>query len=64
MADNDLLPEQLARIKIDNQLLDAGWDIVTRDEYVKSIVVPLPPYKEQKRIVEKINEIYCLLNTI
>lgn len=34
MADNDLLPEQLARIKIDNQLLDAGWDIVIRDEYV------------------------------
>ena len=31
---NDLLPEQLVRIKIDNQLKDAGWDIVTRDEYI------------------------------
>ncbi len=30
----DLLPEQLARIKIDKQLNDAGWDIVNRDEYI------------------------------
>ncbi len=29
-----LLPEQLARLKIDNQLNEAGWDIVTRDEYI------------------------------
>ena len=29
-----LLPEQLARLKIDSQLNDAGWDIVSRDEYV------------------------------
>lgn len=29
-----LLPEQLARIKIDAQLTEAGWNIVSRDEYV------------------------------
>ena len=29
-----LLPEQLARIKIDKQLNEAGWDIVSRDEYI------------------------------
>ncbi len=34
MTNNDLLPEELARIKIDNQLNDAGWDIVSRDEYI------------------------------
>lgn len=27
-----LLLKQLARIKKDRQLMDAGWDIVTRDE--------------------------------
>ena len=31
---DNLLPEQLARIKIDKQLVEAGWDIVTREEYV------------------------------
>lgn len=30
----DLLPEQLARIKIDKQLNEAGWDIVSREEYI------------------------------
>ena len=34
MLDNNLKPEQLARLKIDNQLMEAGWDIVSRDEYV------------------------------
>lgn len=29
-----LLPEQLARIKIDKQLDEAGWDIVSRQELV------------------------------
>lgn len=29
-----MLPEELARIKIDKQLNDAGWDIVPRDEFV------------------------------
>ena len=32
-----LLPEQLARIKIDNQLKEAGWDIVSRDEYIPNL---------------------------
>ena len=32
--DNNLLPEQLARIKIDKQLIEAGWDIVNREEYI------------------------------
>lgn len=30
----NLLPEQLARIKIDKQLNEAGWDIVSREEYI------------------------------
>jgi type I restriction enzyme R subunit len=29
-----MLPEEKARIKIDKQLADAGWDIVSRNEYV------------------------------
>ena len=29
-----MLPEELARLKIDKQLNDSGWDIVTRDEFV------------------------------
>lgn len=29
-----MLPEEKARIKIDKQLTDAGWDIVSRDDYV------------------------------
>ena len=29
-----MLPEEHAREKIDKQLSKAGWDIVSRDEYV------------------------------
>ena len=29
-----MLPEEKARVKIDKQLRNAGWDIVARDEYV------------------------------
>lgn len=29
-----LFPEQLARIKIDKQLNEAGWDIASREEYI------------------------------
>ena len=29
-----MLPEELARIKIDKQLNNAGWDIVSRSEYI------------------------------
>ena len=29
-----MLPEEKARIKIDKQLTDAGWDIAARDEYI------------------------------
>ena len=31
-----LLPEQRAREIIDKQIKDAGWDIVSRDEYVSN----------------------------
>ena len=31
---SDMLPEEKARVKIDNQLTSAGWDVVSRDEYV------------------------------
>ena len=29
-----MLPEEKARVKIDKQLTSAGWDVVSRDEYV------------------------------
>lgn len=29
-----MLPEEQARIKIDKQLQDAGWDIISRNEYI------------------------------
>ena len=29
-----MLPEEQARVKIDKQLMNAGWDIVSRNEYV------------------------------
>ena len=29
-----MLPEERARVKIDKQLIGAGWDIVSRDEYI------------------------------
>ena len=32
-----MLPEEKARIKIDKQLLDAGWNIVPRDEYIQNV---------------------------
>ena len=34
MAQDSLLPEEKARVKINRQLINAGWDIVSRDEYV------------------------------
>lgn len=30
-------PEEKARVKIDSQLMDAGWDIVSRDEYIPNL---------------------------
>ncbi len=30
----NLLPEQQARVKIDKQLMDSGWDVVSRSDYV------------------------------
>ena len=29
-----MLPEERARVKIDKQLMNAGWDVVARNEYV------------------------------
>ena len=31
-----MTPEEKARVKIDKQLRNAGWDIVSRDEYIPS----------------------------
>lgn len=31
-----MLPEEKARIKIDKQLIEAGWDIVSRHEYISN----------------------------
>ena len=32
-----MLPEERARVKIDKQLIDAGWDIVSRDAYIPNV---------------------------
>lgn len=32
-----MLPEEKAREKIDKQLKDAGWDIVSRDKYIPNL---------------------------
>ena len=29
-----MTPEEKARIKIDKQLRDSGWDVLDRDEYI------------------------------
>lgn len=34
MGNDNLLPEQRARIIIDRQLNEAGWEVVNRDEYI------------------------------
>lgn len=34
-----MLPEELARIKIDRQLMDSGWDIVSRNGYIPNNTV-------------------------
>ena len=34
-----MLPEELARVKIDKQLRDAGWEIVSRNDYVPNTTV-------------------------
>lgn len=33
-----MLPEEKARVKIDKQLRNAGWDIVTRNEYLPNSI--------------------------
>ena len=35
---DDLLPEQKARVKIDELLVKAGWTVVARDEFVPSAI--------------------------
>ena len=30
LGESSMLPEEKARVKIDKQLIDAGWDIVSR----------------------------------
>lgn len=37
-----MLPEELARIKIDKQLQDSGWDIVSRMEYIPNTTSACP----------------------
>ena len=34
-----MTPEEQARIKIDKLLKDAGWDIVSRDEYIPNLAL-------------------------
>ncbi|MBO4981093.1 MAG: hypothetical protein J6C84_04270 [Lachnospiraceae bacterium] len=33
-----MLPEEKARVKIDKQLRNAGWDIVARNEYLSNSI--------------------------
>ena len=33
-----MLPEEKARVKIDKQLRNAGWDIVARNEYLPNSI--------------------------
>ena len=35
---DDLLPEQKARVHIDKSLVDAGWTVVDRDEFVPTAI--------------------------
>lgn len=42
-----MLPEEKARVKIDKQLRNAGWDIVARDEYVPNSTSAI---KELKKV--------------
>ncbi len=36
-----MLPEELARVKIDKQLNNAGWDIISRNEYLPNSTVAI-----------------------
>lgn len=36
-----MLPEERARIKIDKQLNNAGWDIVSRQDYVPNYAMAI-----------------------
>ena len=38
---NDLLPEQLARVKIDKQLMETGWEVVSRGGIIKFTTINL-----------------------
>ena len=39
MVQDVLLPEEKARIKIDKQLIKAGWDVVSRDDGIDYVMV-------------------------
>ena len=41
LNNNDMLPEEKARIKIDKQLNNAGWDIVSRQDYVPNYAMAI-----------------------
>ena len=43
-----MTPEELARVKIDKQLNNAGWDIVSRLDYLPNSTVAI---MEQKAII-------------
>ena len=36
-----MLPEELARVKIDKQLNNAGWNIIARNEYIPKSTVAI-----------------------
>ena len=55
-----MLPEERAREKIDRQLKKAGWDIVSREEYIRNVIIPLPPLAEQCRIVARLEELLAV----
>lgn len=53
---DDLLPEEQARVKIDKQLRKAGWEIVSRNEYV-----PINPQAVKEALMKGNDECDYLL---
>ena len=57
-----MLPEEKARVKIDKQLRNAGWDIVARNEYLPNstsairIQFKISGLSKIKDILTEINE--------
>lgn len=47
-----MLPEKKARVKIDKQLRNAGWDIVARDEHVPNSTSAIKEIRNWKKSIK------------